>query len=411
MTRTASAEFRAEPSTARAARRFVTQSLSEWGLEEPAEAAVLLVSELVTNALLHAGTDLVIKLAEGGDSLRVEVLDGSSAAPAIRHYAPDAATGRGLGLVAALSTQWGVTPSDDGKAVWFELPSHESGGDRSAPSAVVGPSAPADHSLVVHLLDLPVPLVWASMQYGDALLREVTLLALDGDPEVGGLERWQVPPLDLEPVLMPVRQAVRDGVVSTKVTAAFPTGAGSSALRRLAVVAEANRLATEGHLLLPAGLPEVNACRSWMLGEILRQEEGGEPRPWVMPPTTTAVEAPVLAAEQQQALDSMAGAVVAADDTNHIVYVSDDAAALLGWEAASLRGERLTVIVPPELRAAHLGGYTRYQVTGEHRLLGQPVRVPALRRDGTIVEIELLIEVLSGHPVRVFAARMQASGS
>jgi hypothetical protein len=60
-----------------------------------------------------------------------------------------------------------------------------------------------------------------------------------------------------------------------------------------------------------------------------------------------------------------------------------------------LAGQRLTVLIPPELREAHLAGFSRLQVTGEPRILGLTVRVPALRRDGSSVEVALIIEQLA----------------
>lgn len=81
------------------------------------------MTELVTNAVLHAGTDVRVALRRDEDTLRVEVADGSAAAPARRRYADDAQTGRGLLLLDALATSWGVDPlpAGEGKVVWFEV--------------------------------------------------------------------------------------------------------------------------------------------------------------------------------------------------------------------------------------------------------------------------------------------------
>lgn len=109
------------PASAATARTFVDQTLSGWGCDSDVEAGRLLVSELVTNAVLHARTDIevVVRLARG--RVRVEVRDGSMAAPVVRHYDRDAMTGRGLALVDELAKRWGVDKGEHGKAVWFEL--------------------------------------------------------------------------------------------------------------------------------------------------------------------------------------------------------------------------------------------------------------------------------------------------
>ena len=104
------------------ARRFVSAALHEAGAEALADVTTLLVSELVTNAVLHALADVDLRLCVEGGSVRVEVRD-SSATPAVpRHFGSDAATGRGLLLVDQLAAAWGSEEGRDGKCVWFELP-------------------------------------------------------------------------------------------------------------------------------------------------------------------------------------------------------------------------------------------------------------------------------------------------
>jgi len=81
----------------------------------------LLVSELVTNALLHARSEVVVSVSVTAQAVRIEVWDTSRAAPVSRHYAPEATTGRGLVLVEALADAWGTDVGPRGKTVWFEL--------------------------------------------------------------------------------------------------------------------------------------------------------------------------------------------------------------------------------------------------------------------------------------------------
>ena len=81
----------------------------------------LLVSELVTNAVLHAGTDVELVVRRLRKGVRVEVLDRSTRPPVPRAYDDEAMTGRGLALVRELSRVWGVDERKDGKVVWFEV--------------------------------------------------------------------------------------------------------------------------------------------------------------------------------------------------------------------------------------------------------------------------------------------------
>lgn len=103
------------------ARRFVRRMLAKWGAEELEWPASALVSELTTNAVLHAGTTFAVALTLDDEGLRLEVKDGSPAHPVVRHYDDDATTGRGLRLVVQLAEQWGVEPRSTSKTVWCVL--------------------------------------------------------------------------------------------------------------------------------------------------------------------------------------------------------------------------------------------------------------------------------------------------
>ncbi len=115
------ASFPSHPSSPGKARRFVDSTLHEWRCDHYVEVASLLVSELVTNAVLHAGTTIHVVIRVHGNRLRVEVHDGDARLPATKHYSPLSATGRGLLLVERMADDWGALPILTGKLVWFEL--------------------------------------------------------------------------------------------------------------------------------------------------------------------------------------------------------------------------------------------------------------------------------------------------
>ena len=125
-------EFPADRTAPSQARRFVADTLRSWDLpSDVTEDAVLLVSELVTNALLHARSAPVVEIDHDVEHLRCVVVDNSSVVPRRRRYANDAATGRGIALVETLASRWGVdVDSGSGKRVWFELAIDNARGDR-----------------------------------------------------------------------------------------------------------------------------------------------------------------------------------------------------------------------------------------------------------------------------------------
>jgi anti-sigma regulatory factor (Ser/Thr protein kinase) len=102
------------------ARQFVGDALEGWGSTDQVETAMLLTSELVTNAILHARADITVTL-RGEGPLRVTVLDQDMDGPSGRHVREPLDRGGGLRLVDTLAASWGVTIEERGTAVWFEL--------------------------------------------------------------------------------------------------------------------------------------------------------------------------------------------------------------------------------------------------------------------------------------------------
>lgn len=112
----------AQPSSAGVARRYVAATCELWRCEEVVEDAVAIVSELVANAVGHAGTDAVLRLELRRQLLTVAVSDGDPTLPVLRPHDDVSISGRGLGIVSALSTAWGCHPtSTGGKVVWSTL--------------------------------------------------------------------------------------------------------------------------------------------------------------------------------------------------------------------------------------------------------------------------------------------------
>jgi anti-sigma regulatory factor (Ser/Thr protein kinase) len=112
--------FAPDPSEVFAARHFVASVLQAWGLE--LEDLPLLVSELATNAVLHARSDFEVTVIRSYERVRVEVFDQNTRLPSFAAAPPDAYSGRGLVILRELATAWGVeSHSDVGKTIWFEV--------------------------------------------------------------------------------------------------------------------------------------------------------------------------------------------------------------------------------------------------------------------------------------------------
>lgn len=117
----ASTRLARDPASARAARRFVRDALA--GADDDVEDTVtLLVSELVTNAVVHGGSEVEVLVRLQPGTVRVEVTDSSETALAPRVADDEDISGRGLSLVDSLARRWGVEPAaGGGKKVWFEV--------------------------------------------------------------------------------------------------------------------------------------------------------------------------------------------------------------------------------------------------------------------------------------------------
>ena len=137
------------PQAASEARRFVTATCKRWGVSEVADVVSLAVSELVTNALLHAQTEIEVELCVASGALEACVADHDPRLPVMRPSRTDlladldavaginpelderqsmkvgtsgsVTAGRGLLIVNALADEWGVSERSDGKEVWFTL--------------------------------------------------------------------------------------------------------------------------------------------------------------------------------------------------------------------------------------------------------------------------------------------------
>jgi hypothetical protein len=118
-------EFPVTTAAVAQARRWATDTVTEEGHVAMAPVVALLVSELTSNVLLHAGGDHFSVEVSDRAHLEIRVCDGSSSLPHLHPFTMGNAGGRGLAIVNALADAWGVETRSLGKCVWFRLDTME----------------------------------------------------------------------------------------------------------------------------------------------------------------------------------------------------------------------------------------------------------------------------------------------
>ncbi|GAB2759290.1 ATP-binding protein [Nocardioides pakistanensis] len=399
--------FPPRPSSVGQARAMVRELLTAAGRDDLVETAELLVSEIVTNAIVHAGTpiDVAVSFVDGG--LRVEVTDGSPHVPSPRDYGPSAGTGRGLMLLEELGEDWGVLPEDPGKTVWFHIATDPGtivaeGRPLAEPS---GPGrSPGPEPVSVALLDVPLLLHEAWRQHAEALLREYLLATIDAttatDPilqharasDAIALLAEHIPPSGVgeDPAEVMVT-ATEPFVSSPLVEVPVPPDSVASFRTLDETITAAAAMADAGDLLTAPTQPELRSLRAWLCGEVLAQSGGSAPTSWTAVAPAPPADAPPPTWDPAPVQRSTRG-MVAADDNDRIAAVSGPALEILGYDdPADLVGRRLVELIPRRYRQAHLAGFTMHFLSGRSTLIGRTVVVPAVRRDGTEVEVEMTI--------------------
>lgn len=420
-----SVDLPGEPASPGAARRFLRSLLEQAGRPEWVEAAELAVSEVVTNAVLHAHTDIEISAHIEADRLRVLVRDHSPSLPSQRDYDTHATTGRGLDLVAAITAEHGVESlGAQGKVVWFcvttadDDPSVEDLLEQWDDSAFDVTPHPSSGATVV-LQRMPPTLWLAAREHHDAVLRELALhlgAERSGPTDLAAADRARFTisaavadevdraraqgrasrPLPLyHPGSLPAVPDAFDLVLTVPTDKAADFAALQDALD------ESERLARDGRLLVHPGLPEIIAVRDWACEQVIAQLAGSPPAPWPGADDDRFVDqvnATDLAGEHgwdDTAVRQAAGGAVAVDDANRIVSISQSLADEIGWQPDDLIGRRVVAIVPPRFREAHVAGFSRHLSTGDARAIGADLVLPVLRADGSEVKCSFLIE---SHP-------------
>ncbi|MGK5496857.1 SpoIIE family protein phosphatase [Streptomyces sp. URMC 125] len=409
-----SRRFPPRPESVASARRFVRASL-DGAAPEVVDTARLLVSELVTNAVLHARTEVEVSVRVRGGRVRVRVDDHRPSRGLVpRPCSPYAGAGRGLALVERLASRHGAATGEGRKTVWFEL---WPDGPQPPPSEWGAVAPPPGPDGTVTLVDVPGALHSASRQHRHTLLRELALAAAAGHglgvrPEelatahdadnvlsacVAAALEEQPPDADIRSLSLPV-----------------PADAAPAVLTLRQVLDLAEEAARDERLLTLPAFPRNRAFHQWLFDQITGQLAGSPPTAWTVVPREPDTGPPEPVPWDADQVRAGRVPTIAADEENRIIAVNGPAADMLGWHPDDLVGRRLTTLIPEHLRKRHIAAFTSLLLTGRPRIVGRSVPLPALHRDGRLVPVRLLIqtqETADGRTVFVAQLTPRAAAS
>lgn len=273
------------PRAATDARRWVAAVCRELGRDDLVECAELGVTELVTNAVLHARPPLNVRLGGTTAHPRIDVIDGSTDLPVPPGEDDDVLTtfGRGLTMVAMSSTAWGASVESDGKVVWFE-PSPSLG--EAQPDGVFdasrpAPSPPPADAVSVRLVELDPVLHASVLLHFRELRRELRLLSLAHEedyPLAASLTETFERGEHLFPTA-PHATADHDAV-EVDLEVRVDPGAGAVFESMIEMFDLADAFCRAQRLLSLQRTPAQRAYQTWYLNQIIHQIAGQAPTPW-----------------------------------------------------------------------------------------------------------------------------------
>jgi serine phosphatase RsbU (regulator of sigma subunit) len=280
-------------------RAFVAEELRALGRDELIDDAVLVASELASNALLHAQGIAGVNVTEHADAVRIEVHDRTRVPPLMARQSVEAMTGRGLRLVASLSRDWGSEPTPEGKVVWADLSESEESSALTSQDVLDLWDDDDWHDgeepvtrYPVWLGEVPTSLLLSAKAHVDNLVREFTLAARGAESNVSG----QLPPhlaTLIETVVnrfSEARQSIKRqalaaanmGLPHVRLELNLPASAADAGEDYLRALDEADSYCHAARLLTIESSPQHRLFRHWYVGELvaqLRAAKAGLPAP------------------------------------------------------------------------------------------------------------------------------------
>ena len=398
----------AHPASVSQARTLVRDLLVEADRPELVETAVLLVSEVVTNALLHAGhpdrhLGLARRRGPAGRGRPTAASTSRSAAATRRPPAPVA----GMLMLEEMVDDWGVSRHRQGKTVWFHLTSPGRNDERVELQEAGQPRRTAGETATVELLEMPLLLHAAWQEHAEALLREYLLASLDDESGINAIQMHadatdaialleeQIPHIE---VAMAPDQLMNDATEPfVTLRRAHDPGAGRLAAALPDALRTRSRPARElaRHRTDPdaadaardAAVPKVAVRRGARV-----KPTGAAPTPWSVdrrPRQSRSGSRPCGTSPRSSRRPP------ASSLPTRLIRSSRSARRRSrSWATTtpgSSIGQRLLAIIPDRFRQAHVAGFTMFFLVGRQPLVGKPIEVPALRRDGSELTVRLRI--------------------
>lgn len=280
-------ELAAEVASCSIARRFVQDTLAR-APDDLRNKASLLLSEVFTNALLHAVGPVTVEVQQRGAAYRIAVSDRSSAPPVEKGYRADDATGRGLHLLDRLAAAWGWERTGFGKVVWFDLPVPLQP-PKSRAAKRIPPEDPYPDGTEIALLEAPVRAMIRTAAHYDAVYREFRLI-LELDPKGRQAIAGRLLGLidELGTTFMGFGRsaeetwgaAVHEGSETVDIRFRLPPHAAFFVEHYDELLDQADSYCQRAELLTIAPSDEALAVRRWAFGQVVRQCRGEAPTPW-----------------------------------------------------------------------------------------------------------------------------------
>ncbi|MCU1691493.1 MAG: hypothetical protein JWM64_584 [Frankiales bacterium] len=385
------------------------------------EAAELVVTELVTNAVLHGADPVLLRLTVGPSRVRVEVQDSGHGVPVLPRRSDDAMTGRGLRLVAALCAGWGVETCAAGKAVWAELT------PESVAAAGDEPAAPPDLDLdallagfddsldegapelfTVRLGAVPTDLLLSAKAHIDNVVRELTL-ARQGEASSQVPDRLvQAATRRFASARDEIKRqalaAAARGEVETALVLRQPASAADAGEDYLAALDEADRFARAARLLTLEAPPLHRLFRRWYVQSLvdqLRAQAAGRPAP--TPPTllqvlgeeVAALSALRVTAGRLRLLQEVTADLAAATTEEEAAAVVVDRAVR---ELGALAGQVFLLEEDVLRSVAYQGGHEPWARRYERIGLDEDLPGPEVVRTGRTLLLRDAREVVARYP-------------
>jgi serine phosphatase RsbU (regulator of sigma subunit)/anti-sigma regulatory factor (Ser/Thr protein kinase) len=269
------------------ARVMAVRRADELGRADLADDAALVMSELVTNAVLHGGGCTGVEVLPAGEGLRIEVRDASRVPPVLSQASDASLTGRGLRLVSRLAAGWGAHAENGGKVVWAEITGKPpvgaagaTGDDLMAMWADdwdLGGTEPRVH---VELGDVPTDLLLAAKSHVDNVVREFALASTGAEAGLsaglapgmasllGAIDRFEEARLAIKHQAL---EAARRGAATTRLSLDLPTSAADAAEEYARALDAIDAYSRARRMLTLETPPQHQVFRSWYIGELVTQ--------------------------------------------------------------------------------------------------------------------------------------------